>query len=181
MEEKDLEKEGMLRVPFDETRNLEENQKMREHHNANHALWYLTMITHSITHDRPHQNTEQKTERVIAHLSHLREFIQDPTMKHRLIIERIFNALVSETPKTHSQWTHFIYVYWNLIQNFAEHYGHREKCFPDSEDQKITDIVHHRQYLKGWWWKIQTDTLYKKMRYQWFQRRRKSAVKKRTK
>ncbi|MSR77639.1 MAG: hypothetical protein EXS63_05375 [Candidatus Omnitrophica bacterium] len=165
MEEKDLEKEGILRVPLDLSKNQEENQRMREYHNANHALWYLTMIVHAITHDRPHQNTGQKTERILAHLSHLREFIQDPGLKHRLMIERIFDALLSETPKSHSQWTHFIYVNWNLIQNFAEHYGHREKCFPDLEYQKIADVVHHRQYFRRWWWKIQMDFLYRKIRF----------------
>ena len=114
-------REGMIRIVGNSQQDSDPAfHTMQEHHNANHALWYLTMIVHAITHDKPHQNTEQKTERVLAHLSHLREFIQDPSVKHRLMIDRIFDSLVSETPKTNSQWTHIIYVNWNLIQNFAE-------------------------------------------------------------
>ena len=157
---------GILRTPDEFIKEWqEEGHSVQEYHNANHALWYLTMIVHAITHNRPRQNTRQKTERVLAHLSYLREFVQDPNLKHRRTIERIFDALLGENPRDHSQWTHFIYVHWNLIQSFAERYGHREKCFPDSEYQKIADVVHHRHYFKKWWWKIQAETWYRKIRY----------------
>lgn len=174
-EYKDLEQEGILRVPIDATKGAEENRKMREHHNANHALWYLTMIVHAITHEKPYQNTKQKTERVLAHLSHLREFINDPTLQHKKMIESLFDFLLSEHPASHSQWTHFVYMHWNLIQNFADHYGHKKKCFPDSEYHKISDIVHHVQYFRKWWWDLKWEALYRKVRFAWARRQVKKA------
>lgn len=152
----DSEKEGLLNIPAD-IADTPEGEWMREHHNASHALWYFSMVIYSIIHGKASQNTLHKTERILAHLSHLREFISEKDVQGKKIVNSIFDVLLSEKPANHARWTHFIYAYWNLIWNFAERYGHHDKCFPAQDYKRICDVVHKRHYFRLWWWKIQLN------------------------
>lgn len=158
------EEEGLLNVPKETEADNAQTQWMREHHNASHALWYFSMIVYAIIHDKPSQNTRHKTERILAHLSHLREFINEKDHRGKKIVTHLFDSLLSERPDSHEKWVRFIYAHWNLIWSFAECYGHQEKCFPESDFKCISDLIHQRHYWKLWWWKMQLKNFFRPIR-----------------
>ncbi len=114
---------------------------MQEHHNSGHALWFLGMVVYGITHENPSFSTEKKAFKTLAHLICLREFVSDEAMSLRKILSELIDAIQAEAPIDHASWTKFIYSHWNVIRELAEHYGHAEKCFPNSEFEKIQTIV----------------------------------------
>ncbi len=155
---------GILRIPTDSGKSPEETRWMQEHHNSNHALWYLSMIVYGIIQGQTSANDEKRTKNILAHLFCLREFISG-NRKLSLILQNLLDALTAEAPKDPSGWTHFVYVHWYLIRSFAEHYGEADKCFPETDYEKVSDRLYHRECLKLWWWKLMTRKLVKSFRH----------------
>lgn len=149
-----LPEEGILEAPEHSGANAEETRSMREYHNANHALWYFTMIVYASVNQKTAQSNAQKSERVLAHLTHLKEFLRPEDRKHRIMIEQIYHDLLIEHPENHHQWVRFIYMHWNLLCKMAAHYGHQDRCFPESDFIKIRDLVQGMHGFKWWWWDL---------------------------
>lgn len=134
-----------------------ERQHTQEYHNAGHALWYLSTIVHSLTNGKPEWSDGEKTERIIAHLSHLREFISDEDGHFKSIITHLLEALKTALPNKSSQWVHFIYTNWNLIREFAKRYGGHDKCFSQDSYKKIGDLVCRKHWPEEQSSKLLTD------------------------
>lgn len=128
---------------------------MQECHNSGHALFYLSMVAHSLIYGKPDIANAQKTSRIMAHLMFLREFIDDRNLRLRIAVNRLFDALLSESPDSRIKWAHFMSVHWYLIRAVAERYGSHEKCFPEKALRQIQDVLWGRKWRTLWWWKFQ--------------------------
>jgi len=129
----------------EETLAQENRRLMQEHHNSGHALWFLAMVVYGITHNSSNFSTEKKSFKTLAHLICLKEFISYDEVNLRKMIVELIEAIQTKSPHDHNTWTDFIYKHWNAIVSLAEHYGHREKCFPHSEYGKICAIIHKKE------------------------------------
>ncbi|MSR77650.1 MAG: hypothetical protein EXS63_05430 [Candidatus Omnitrophica bacterium] len=146
----EVESQSIILVPFDLTKNNEENRLTREHHNANHALWFLSMIIYSLQPSKLHVNIKPKTDRVVAHLTHLQEVLHSTAVEHREIVTDLLNEMHVEYPAIQAHWVNFIYTHWDLLQQFADYYGQKEKCFPQESHQKIAALMGVYQNSLDW-------------------------------
>ncbi|MDP3921085.1 MAG: hypothetical protein Q8R76_09825 [Candidatus Omnitrophota bacterium] len=128
-------------------------QSMQEHHNANHALSYFSLIAHFALSGKEGWLDARKALRIIEHLSCLQEFVADEAQAHSRIIDRLIAVLRCDLPTNSKSWIRFFHRYRDLIQAFARYYC-QETCFPAGAFGKLSDLAIGRQYLRSWWWKM---------------------------
>lgn len=150
---------GYLIIPEGVGDDLGDKRCAQEHHNSGHALWYLSMAVHALIHENPSQISSEKTERIIGHLTCLREFLPDDNPYLRVLVTGLLRATETEKPGTYSEWLRFVYTHWQAIRTLAERYGNHDKCFPMTAYLKISDLVNNRQWRKLWWWKLEMHKL----------------------
>lgn len=157
-EEADYLKDGSLRAPDCDGRR---NQEM---HNASHATWILSMVLSDIVDLRAERNTAKRTNRVLAHLSCLREFILDEHLRFYALINKLIKSLKKDFPDDDLTWTEFVVKHWVMIRAFAAHYGNDEKCFPQERYGQICDLYFKRHYVRRWWWKRKISAFVRRAR-----------------
>ncbi len=145
---------GFLIIPEGVGDDLGEKSCVQEHHNAGHALWYLSMAVHALIHGPPGQISAEKTKRITGHLTCLREFLPDNNPHFRSLVTELLNYIEIERPATYSKWLHFVYTHWWIIRSIAERYGSHDKCFPTVAYAQVSDLVNNRQWRKLWWWNL---------------------------
>ncbi len=158
-------KEGIVRI----TRNSQEDSDgefhtMQEQHNANHALYYFSIISDAAVSGRQTGNDCEKIRRIIEHMMSLREFISEDKDGLMEVVNGLLEDLRKFCPMQRKQFAAFIYENWTRIQTFAEAYGHHDRCFPRDKYQKLQDVVLGRCYFKLWWWKLKTKKLHMKLK-----------------
>ncbi len=154
-------KEGIVRI----TRNSQEDSDgefhtMQEQHNANHALYYFSIISDAAVSGRQTGNDCEKIRRIIEHMMSLREFISEDKVGLMEVVNALLEDLRKFCPVQRRQFAAFIYENWARIQIFAEAYGHHDRCFPKDKYQKLQDVVLGRCYFKPWWWKLKAKKLH---------------------
>jgi hypothetical protein len=145
---------GFLIIPEGVGDDLGEKRCVQEHHNASHALWYLSMAVHALINGNPDQISREKAKRITGHLTYLREFLPDGAPDLRALVTDLLHSTEAENPETYSDWLRFVYAHWRGIRSLAERYGNHDKCFPMTAYVKITDLVNNRHWRKVWWWKV---------------------------
>lgn len=132
---------GILRLEADPGQSPQETRSMREYHNSGHAIWYLSVLVYAVTYGKRDFRYVEKANRVLGHLSCLREFIQNEDLRYKAALARLIEALLVEFPDDYEKWAHFLFTHWFVIRCFAERYGHNEKCFPMESYRKVRDVV----------------------------------------
>jgi len=145
--------EGIIRIERSSRESEEEFQTMQEQHNANHALYYFSIISDAAVSGRSAGNDYEKIRRIIEHMTNLREFIDEDKAGLRAAINGLLEDLRKSCPMQRKQFAAFIYENWSRILTFAEAYGHHDRCFPKDKYQKLQDVVRGRCNFKLWWWK----------------------------
>ncbi|GEM_PF-2065176 len=156
---------GIVRIEKRPNESEQEFHTLQEHHNANHALYYFSMITDGIIRGRTTGDDSEKIRRIKEHMMTLREFISEDKAELRTVINSLLERLEKSSPIQRKQFAKFIYKNWSLILSFAEAYGHHERCFPKAKYQKLRDIVLGTCYLKLWWWELRLGKLVKSSRH----------------
>ena len=144
---------GIVRIERSSRDSNEDFHTMQEQHNANHALYYFSIISDAAVSGRSSGNDCEKVRRIIEHMMSLREFIGDDKAALMEVINALLGDLRNFCPMRRKQFYAFIYENWSRILTFAEAYGHHDRCFPKDKYQKLQDVVSGRCYLKLWWWK----------------------------
>ncbi len=139
----------LLRSAHDAT---DDFQTAQEQHNANHALYYFSMISDAMVYGRSTGNDCEKIKRIREHMMNLREHIGDSKMNLKDAVNALLNELESFCPVRRGEFVTLIYKNWSLIRTFAEAYGHHDRCFPESKYQKLRDVISGACYFKLWWW-----------------------------
>jgi len=169
---------GIVKVAQEPLQSEEEFHTVQEQHNANHALYYFSMITDGIIRGRTTGNDCEKVKRIKEHMMNLREYVGQNKAELKTVIRLLFANLEKSCPRQRKEFILFIYENWSLISFFEDCYPHedsngpREKCFPETKYQKIRDIVYGRYYFRSWWWKVRADRLRIRLR-NLFKRRKK--------
>ena len=132
---------GIVRIEREAQESEEEFHTHQEHHNANHALYYFSMITEGIVRGRTTGNDGEKTRRIREHLMTLREFIGEEKAGLKEAISRLLERLEVFRPVQRRSLARFIYENWPLILTLARAYGHDERCFPEDKYRKLRDVV----------------------------------------
>ncbi len=149
-------KDGIVRLVRNLRQSEDEFRTVQEQHNANHALYYFSIITDSLIRGWSAGDDCAKIRRIKAHMMNLREFISDDEARLKAAIHVLLERLDKFYPTQRKQFALFIYKNWPSIRCFAKAYGHEERCFSMDKYKKIRDIVGGNHYLKLWWWKMKT-------------------------
>ncbi|MDP3921727.1 MAG: hypothetical protein Q8R76_13090 [Candidatus Omnitrophota bacterium] len=137
-----------------------EIRTMQESHNANHALYYLSLMTYAITYGmRRDWSNQSKAERIVAHLSSLSEFICEEEIQLKETIENLIGLLTETTFATADDWGIFLYENWSLFETLSHKYSHDSNSFSDNKHEKLGDVIFGRKCAKIWWWKARTGKL----------------------
>lgn len=146
---------------------LQEKQEQQEYHNSGHALWFLLMAAYGVVENQQAKLGADKTNRILAHLTCLREFIPEEKARLRAITKELCEAILAEFPDSRMKWLHFLDEHWFLIQSFAEYYKRENERrheasgeqynkgydqFSEALYQKIHDVHLSRHYFRLWWW-----------------------------
>lgn len=150
---------GIVRIERSSQASNDDFQTMQEQHNANHALYYFSIISDSAVSGRSSGNDCEKVRRIIEHMMSLREFIGDDKAGLMEVINALLDELRKFCPMRRKQFYAFIYENWSRILTFAKAYGHHDRCFPKDKYQKLQDVVSGKCYLKLWWWKLKMKKL----------------------
>jgi len=156
---------GIVRIEKGANESEQEFYTLQEHHNANHALYYFSMITEGVLRGRTTGDDCEKIRRIKEHMMTLREFISEDKAELRTVINSLLERLEKSSPVQRKQFAEFVYKNWSLILPFAEAYGHHERCFPKAKYQKLRDIVLGTCYFKLWWWELRLGKLVKSSRH----------------
>ncbi len=156
---------GIVRIERETNESEEEFHTLQEQHNANHALYYFSMITDGIVRGRTTGDDSEKIRRIKEHMMTLREFLGEDKAELRTIINSLLEHLNKFQPVQRRQFTLFIYKNWSSILLFAEAYGHKERCFSEAKYQKLRDIVLGTSYFKAWWWELRWTRLIKSTKH----------------
>ena len=146
-------KGGIVKIAAGPLQSDQEFRTMQEMHNANHALYYFSLMTDSIIQGKTTGNDGEKVNRIREHLMNLREFISEDNLNLQAAVTLLLANLEKLNAVNRKQWIQFTHQNWLLILSLAEAYGHAERCFPDDKQRKICDIVHKKHYVSAWWWK----------------------------
>lgn len=155
--------EGILKLTPSAYTSAAELKTAQEQHNANHALYYFSMISDGAIYGTKSGNDCEKVRRIREHMTILREFISEERGNILGAINILLQKLEDFCPARRNQFNVFIYQNWQLISMFAEAYGHRERCFSEEKGQKLRDVITGRRFVRVWWWKIVTTKLTKKI------------------
>ena len=155
--------EGIVRIERNSAESEQEFRTMQEQHNANHALYYFSMIADAAIHGKRSGNDCEKIKRVKEHMRTLREFISEERNSVLKTINTLLQELEDFCPVQRKQFNAFIFKHWELIYAFAEAYGHHDRCFAKEKYQKLQDVVSGKYYFKAWWWKLIIPNLAKKL------------------
>lgn len=134
---------GILRIQGPAARIEQEN------HNANHVLHYVTLVTLSITHEIRRKAGPEAAERMRAHLSCLKEFIEDSDLELSSAVHGLLEGFEKGLPASRETWITFIAGHRAAIGVLARRYG----GLKNNELSKIEDLFAGRQWLRQWWWK----------------------------
>lgn len=156
---------GIVRIHRAANESDEEYHTLQEHHNANHALYYFSMITDGIVRGRTTGDDQEKIRRVKEHMMTLREFIGEDKAGVRTAVNSLLERFEKSSPVRRREFAKFIYENWSLILPFAEAYGHKERCFSEAKYQKLRDIVSGSCYIKAWWWELRWTRLVKSVKH----------------
>lgn len=156
---------GIVRIQRRANESEEEFHTLQEQHNANHALYYFSMITDGIVRGKTTGDDREKIRRIKEHMMTLREFVSEDKAELKAVINSLLERLEKSSPVRRKQFAKFIYENWSLILPFAEAYGHQERCFPKVKYHRLRDIVLGRCYFKLWWWELRFTRLVKSLRH----------------
>jgi len=166
--ESDNRHEGFIQAPLEYIEGWqEEGLGVQEYHNANHALWYLSMTAYSIIQGHSSWVSEGKIKRIIAHLRHLIEFIPEKEWPARVLVLHLLFELSHANPQNSSDWLLFFRDHWFLIRKVAYRYESHDPAFSLDKYQKIEDLVRGRYFFKGWWWEVSIQKIVRKMAKIW--------------
>ncbi len=146
-------KDGIIRIERNSADSEQEFKTTQEHHNANHALYYFSMIVDAAISGKRSGNDCEKIRRIKEHMRTLREFISEERAGVLKNINTLLRELEDFCPVQRKQFNVFICKNWELIRSFAEAYEHHDRCFPKDKYQKLQDVVSGKCYFKAWWWK----------------------------
>ena len=152
---------GIVRIERGANESEQEFHSLQEHHNANHALYYFSMITDGVVRGRTTGDDGEKIRRIREHMMTLREFIREDKAELKSVVNLLLERLEKFRPVQRKQFARFVYKNWSLILSFAEAYGHHERCFPRDKYEKLRDIVSGKCYLRSWWWELRWTKLVK--------------------
>lgn len=147
-------KDGIVRLAKKLHQSDDGFRTIQEQHNANHALYYFSIIADSLIRGWSTGDDGAKIRRIKAHMMNLREFVGDDKAPLKMVINMLLERLDKFCLNQREQLALFIYENWPLIQSFAQAYGHHEKCFPEGKSKMIRDIVFGKHYFRLWWWKM---------------------------
>ncbi len=156
---------GIVRIEKEANESEQEFYTLQEHHNANHALYYFSIITDSMLRGITTGNDREKIQRIKEHMMTLREFISEDKVELKRVVNSLLERLEKFSPVQRKEFAKSIYKNWSLILSFAEAYGHHDRCFSEDKYQKLQDVVLGRCYFKIWWWKLTTRKLVKSFRH----------------
>ena len=155
-------KNGIIKLLPSGHESTDEFHTAQEQHNANHALYYFSMISDSMVHGRTTGNDCEKIKRIREHMMNLREHIGDNKTKLKEAVNALLKELENFCPMQRREFAALICKNWSLIRTFAEAYGHHDRCFPEDKYQKLQDVISGKCYVKSWWWKLMIPKLTKK-------------------
>ncbi|MDD5218116.1 MAG: hypothetical protein PHN49_07490 [Candidatus Omnitrophica bacterium] len=148
-----LAKEGLIRIVSASVPLNAEMRTMQESHNANHALYYLSLVLHSIIHPMKRDwSSQSKAQRIIAHLSCLYEFMSEEDCVLKIAVKSVMDRLSQEPLDCAELWARFLYEHWNALEVISGKYSLDHACFCHDQYQKLEDIIYRRHYVKIWWW-----------------------------
>ena len=147
------EQKGLLRVNPDSSRSERDALSMQESHNSSHALYYFSLTIQSLSLGIDKCCKSEKADRIIEHLSCLREFIPQDDNNLFEAIKLLIDELKKASLNSSVEWAKFICRNWNLILILLKRYKHDDKYFTDTSYQKMKDVATGRRYLRLWWWK----------------------------
>jgi len=123
---------GILRIPDTDGR------RCQELHNASHAAWILYMNCFDIIREKSHRITARRTNRIIAHLSCLREFVcEEKNARYLMVLNRLIKTLKKRFPRDYFSWARFIVEHWPLIRAFAGRYGYDTQCLSEAYYEEV--------------------------------------------
>ena len=150
-------RDGIVRIERNSCESEEQFHTIQEQHNANHALYYFSMISDAVIRGRSTGNDCEKIRRIKEHMTNLREFVGEDKTGLQSVIKSLLEQLERFCPRERKEFVLFIYQNWELIHAFAEAYGHHDRCFPKDKYQKLKDVISGTYYFKLWWWKIRAS------------------------
>ena len=130
----------------------------QENHNANHVLNYVALVTLSITYEIRRKASSEIAERVQAHLSCLREFIEEGDLELNAAVDRLLKSLAVKLPAVDTDWITFIGGHSKELQILAQRYG----GLKNQELSRMTDLHKNRQWIRIWWWKCRLEQVSRK-------------------
>lgn len=157
-------KNGIIKLLRSACESTDEFQTAQEQHNANHALYYFSMISDSIVSGRTSGNDCEKIKRIREHMMNLREYLGDNKAQLQRAVNDLLTELDNFCPMKREEFAVLIYKNWALIRIFAEAYGHHDRCFPEDKRRKLEDVVSGACYCKLWWWKVRTKRFWTKVK-----------------
>lgn len=156
-------KNGILRIAPEAMDSAEEHRTMQEYHNANHSLYYFSMMVEGIIRGRVAGTVEEKVARLVAHMMSLREFIDEKTGLN-VVISGLLVKSQSGSIDTFHAMCRFIYENWEQICLFAEIYGQRDKCFSADKYKKVRDVATGRQFIRVWYWESRVNKFWMELK-----------------
>mgnify|MGYP001572077083 CR=1 FL=1 len=152
--------EGIVKIERAANQSNEEFHTLQEAHNANHALYYFSIITEGIVRGRTTGDDSEKIQRIKEHMMMLREFIGEDKTHLRTVVNVLLERIEKSSCVRRKQFGKFVYNNWLLIRAFSKAYG-SENCFPRIKYQRLGDMVFGAYFLKFWWWKLRLQKLLK--------------------
>lgn len=147
-------KGGIVKIDGPATRIEQEN------HNANHVLHYIALVALSITHQIRRAPRPETAERIHAHLSCLREFLEESDLELNAAVEQLLKSLGIKPPASRREWITFIAIHANELQILSKRYG----GLKNQELSKMTDLYMNKQWIRIWWWKTVICSFVKRIR-----------------
>lgn len=131
---------GIIRIPLGMGEDLGDRRVMQENHNARHALWHLQMVAFGLMYGKKDWKYADKLQRVLGHLTCLREFIAEDAADFAQLLAQLCLALEQRQPDDPNKWLCFLHDHWDLIRCIAKRYDCADSSFPESSRQKINEL-----------------------------------------
>lgn len=128
----------------------------QEHHNANHVLHYIAVITYSIIRGIRSRWGADSALRIEAHLTCLKEFIEPNDMELSSAVKSLLRSLHDQMPNAKSEWISFVNRNADSILILSKRYG----GLKNNEVQRMKDLYERTQWMRVWWWQVRAERIW---------------------